>query len=158
MVKLYAIPPAIEDSDKRSIVLEIEDFSDSIAWRAYRQGSDERHAGSAPLGRHEYSFATCDGFRILVDSRDRAVLYAESMADVGRVFQPHPYSPFQLTFYPDKVDEVYRVAAPLPMEMLEVQGMGKSPIDYNFVRWVRRIPPFSPKWRKLTGETNSKEH
>lgn len=148
MAKFYSIPAAREDSDRRNFMLEIEDMQGGILWRAYREGDQQISAGATPLNRLEKIFVNFDDWRIIVDSRDRAVLYAESIEDKCKVFQHHPSLPSHLIIYPNKFSEVYRMAEPLPMEVVEAQSMDKSPIGNDFAEWASGIPVLDPSWKK----------
>lgn len=149
MINAYIIPAAREDADRKNIMLEIENLPNGVAWRTYRQGSGEVQSGLSTFDKDVYLFTLLDGFRILLDSRDRSVLYAESMEDVGRAVVPNPHYPNSLDIHLDEIDRVYKVADPLSLEEVEVLSMNKDPIDDEFEKWVQGITAPSPEWKKL---------
>ncbi|MBI4010391.1 MAG: hypothetical protein HY361_04370 [Candidatus Aenigmarchaeota archaeon] len=149
MVRFYSIPAAREDIDKRNIMLEIEDSADRMKWRTYHEGGREISSGTTILDKKQHSITSLLGSRILFDSRDRSILYAESIEDAIRAFVSYPYYTNHLF---SEIDRVYKVAVPLIPELAEVRNMDKGTLDDDFARWVREIPPLSPEWKKLLGD------
>lgn len=153
MKNIYTIPPAQEDADKRTILLELDESGDYIGWRLYREGDQEKYSGSLSFKRNETSFQFFDGNRILIDSRDRCVLYAESRKDVERLFQRHPHASNYVIFNIDKIDQFYRVANPLvALEQVERRHIGKPLIDDEFLVWTREMLSSPSEWKKLLVE------
>ncbi len=150
MINVYIIPAAREDADRKNIMIEIENLPNGVAWRTYRQGSGEVQSGLTKFDKDEYpSILFADSPRILIDPRDRSILYAESMEDVGKVFVPNPHYTNRLDANLNEIYRVYKVVGPLSLETAEVQSMNKDSIDDDFVKWVQGITAPSPEWEKL---------
>jgi len=149
MINAYIIPAAREDADRKNIMLEIENLPNGVAWRTYRQGSGEVQSGLRTFDKDVYLFTLLDGFRILLDSRDRSILYAESMEDVRRAVVPNPYNPKLLDILLNEIDRAYKVAEPLSLEEVEVRSMNKDPIDDEFFTWAREMLSPPSEWKEL---------
>jgi hypothetical protein len=151
VLRFYSIPAGEDDTDKRRIMLQINDMPGIIQWKKYREGSTEVASGIARIAadRLLFSIITLDNERIVFDSRYMSVLYAQSREEARKAFI---YGQGWVNVNHDTMDKIYKIADPLPLEMMEVQQKGVRAVDYNDVRAVRRIPPFSPKWRRILGE------